>query len=129
MRWTNDTCVIDCINLIPTNCSLYTYKVKVKIRLTWYTANIIALRVTSEAVYTLTSQPGTHPKPTQPWCEYYLVWANISWWWDQVSALHPIQGQHHPVLPHRAGTSFTPWWGEAHVEFTSCPRMLQHSWA
>ena len=52
------------------------------------------------------------PKPSQPWCEHYLVWAITSWWCDQVSALHPIQGQCHPVLPHRAGTNFTPWYGE-----------------
>ena len=72
-----------------------------KDNLTWYTTNIIALRASSKAVYTLMSQPGTHPKPTQPWCEYYLVWAITSCWWDQVSALHPIQGWCHPVLPHR----------------------------
>ena len=41
-----------------------------------------------------------------------------------MSDLHPIQGWCHPVLPHRAGTNFTPWYGEAGMEFTSCPRML-----
>ena len=48
------------------------------LNLTWYATNNIALRATSKAVYTLTSQPGTHLKPTQPWCEYYLVWAITS---------------------------------------------------
>ena len=41
----------------------------IKVNLTWYTANIIALRATSKAAYTSTSQPGTHPKthPTLVW--------------------------------------------------------------
>ena len=47
--------------------------IKVKVNLTSYTANIISLRATPKVVYTLTFHPGTHHKPTQPWCEYYLV--------------------------------------------------------
>ena len=63
---------------------------------------------------TLTFQPGTllRTHPT-------LVWVS-----SQVShhlmvmrsgvTLHPMQGQcPSPVLPHRAGTNFTPWYGEA----------------
>ena len=64
-------------------------------------------------VYNFNFPARNSPQPTQPWCEYYLVWAITSWWWDQVSALHPIQGQHHPVLPYRAGTNFTTWYCEA----------------
>ena len=61
----------------------------------------------------LTSQPGTYPKPTQPWCEYHLVWDITSWWWDQMAAYIPTGPAHHPVLPYRAGTNLTPWSGEA----------------
>ena len=49
---------------------------------------------------------------TQPWCEYPLKCAIISWWWDQGSVYIPYRENTTPVLPHRASTNFTPWWGD-----------------
>ena len=87
--------------------------VKVKVTRTWYTPNIWLWEPHQRQFTTFNFPARNPPKPTQLWCEYYLVWAITSWWWDQVPALHPIQSWHHHVIQHRAGTNFRPWYGEA----------------
>ena len=87
----------------------------VKVTKTWYTANIGFWEPHQRQFTTLTSQLGTHPNPPDLGVSIILVWAITSWWWDQVSALHFIQGRRYPVLPQRAGTNLTPWYGEVRL--------------
>ena len=86
----NYSCWGQCLQNIYTDvlCVGGMVLVKVKITWNWYTANIVALRASSKAVYSFNFPARNSPKPTQPWCK---------------PSLHGDEIRYLLYIPYRAG--------------------------